>query len=152
MKTYQIYRQQTLPITIEEAWTFFSSPYNLQKITPSEMNFKIISPVNEPEIFEGLHIEYRLSPILHIPFYWTSVITNLRRPYSFTDIQKKGPYALWEHKHSFRDTDNGTEVTDEVKYALPLGIIGSIVNSLIINKQLRKIFDFRETELKKIFK
>lgn len=152
MKIYKLYRKEFLPVSVEEAWRFFSSPRNLQKITPSSVKLKMRTAITIPEIQEGLYIEYVLSPILRVPFEWITLVSKVDRPYSFTDIQLKGPFALWEHKHSFKPMQGGTEITDEVNYALPMGVFGQIAHTILIKRRLEEIFDFREKELKRLFK
>ena len=39
MKIYTFHRKQKLPITLEKAWEFLSSPKNLKVITPSLYEF-----------------------------------------------------------------------------------------------------------------
>ena len=55
--------EQFLPISIGEAWEFFSSPKNLALITPPELDFKIHSEVQEIGIFEGQQIDYTVKPL-----------------------------------------------------------------------------------------
>jgi ligand-binding SRPBCC domain-containing protein len=43
VKTYVLKTEQKIPISLEEAWDFFSSPLNLAKITPPEMSFVVTS-------------------------------------------------------------------------------------------------------------
>ena len=42
-KVYSIKTVQKLPISLDKAWEFFSSPANLKEITPDELGFNIIS-------------------------------------------------------------------------------------------------------------
>ena len=90
---YSIYREQTLPINLQEAWDFFSSPSNLSKITPDNLGFKILG--NAPEkMYPGLFIHYRVSPLLGIPMKWTTEITQVEYQKYFVDEQRVGPYAI----------------------------------------------------------
>ncbi len=98
MTIYSIHREQNLAITIEEAWAFFSSAKNLDRITPPEMGFKIISQLREEPIYHGMQIEYIVKPLFGIPLKWVTEIENVQAPYSFADRQQKGPYRLWVEK------------------------------------------------------
>ena len=137
MKTYQLLRKQFLPISINEAWDFFSTPANLSKITPADMNFRIISKLGDSSIYPGMKIEYIVSPLLNIPMKWTTEIGAVNKPYNFTDTQLKGPYKLWEHTHTFVAVPGGVNMTDEVKYALPLGVLGQIAHAILVRKDCR---------------
>ncbi len=151
MKTYKLFREQLLPIGITEAWDFFSSPANLSKITPQDMAFEIITHLENKPIYSGMKIEYKVRPMLNIPLRWTTEITNVDAPYKFADIQLKGPYSLWEHTHTFVTVPGGVKMTDEVRYALPLGWIGNLAHAIFVKKRLESIFDFREKSLNTFF-
>lgn len=141
---------QRLPVSIEEAWDFFSSPQNLKKITPPYMGFDITSG-GEDKMYAGQIITYIVKPILGIPMEWVTEITHVREPYYFVDEQRFGPYALWHHKHFFQSIPGGIEMQDIVHYKIPLGIIGKAVNQMYIKKKLKEIFDYRYNILEKIF-
>ena len=151
MKQYELNQSQWIPIGIEEAWSFFSRPENLQKITPRKMNFNILTKNLPEEIYSGLLIEYKVSPVLGIPLNWITRIEDVEKPYRFTDTQLKGPYKLWHHTHLFEEKDGGTLMRDKVLYKLPLGPIGRFAHWLFVKNQLTHIFEYRRKALKDIF-
>jgi ligand-binding SRPBCC domain-containing protein len=151
MKIFTLSRKQTIPVSIEKAWSFFSSPYNLEKITPGYMNFKVKTDIKNQEVYEGMKIEYRVSPLLGIPLKWVTVITDVEAPFKFKDIQEDGPFSLWEHTHIFKEVPEGVEMIDEIRYAIPLGIIGELAHSLVVKRQVEGIFKYRFSVLDKIF-
>ncbi|MBC7552814.1 MAG: SRPBCC family protein [Taibaiella sp.] len=151
MKTYSLYRTQLLPVTVQTAWDFFSSPNNLAKITPGDMSFVIVSKDADKPIFQGMLIEYRVKPLLGIVMKWVTEIGKVIPQQQFTDTQLKGPYALWQHTHTFEAAPGGVLMTDEVIYALPFGIIGQIAHAILVKSKLKSIFDFREIAIKKYF-
>jgi ligand-binding SRPBCC domain-containing protein len=150
LKIYQYTAKQNLPITISEAWEFFSNPNNLPKITPPWLNFKVTSNLSD-KMYAGMIIAYKVHPILGIPNTWVTEITHVKEPLYFVDEQRFGPYKFWHHQHIFRETKNGIEMEDIVSYGVPLGAIGSIINSLIISKKIKSIFKFRTQALNKMF-
>lgn len=153
MKTYVLYREQILPVSIEEAWDFFSSPMNLERITPPDVRFKVHTPFPEnASIYSGMRIEYEVRPLLNIPMHWETEILDVQKPYRFKDVQRQGPYAYWAHTHTFEDTPQGVLMTDLVEYVMPYSIVGRLAHVLIVKKKLNKIFDFRSQVLKKLFK
>ena len=151
MKTYQLNKQQIVESTINEIWSFFSSPENLDKLTPSNMGFEILTPRPLPPMFKGQIIEYKVRPVLNIPMYWKTEITEVKDQEYFVDEQLKGPYKLWRHKHLFEKHENGVLMTDELEYALPLGPLGSIARTLYVKKRLTEIFDYRFKMVDKLF-
>jgi ligand-binding SRPBCC domain-containing protein len=151
MRSYTLSREQYLPITIEKAWAFFSSAKNLAKITPAEMQFEILTKLTDDPIYSGMEINYTVRPLLNVPLKWTTEITDVTPPFVFKDRQTKGPYALWEHTHVFASVPGGVKMTDEVKYALPLGVLGSIMHGIVVKKKLEDIFNFREKALTELF-
>jgi len=151
MKVFTLRRVQHLPVTAEDAWAFFSAASNLDKITPPEMRFKIVSQLNDEPVYSHMLIEYKVKPILGIPMKWVTEITDVNPPHKFKDIQLKGPFAMWEHTHHFQSVAGGVKMTDEVKYALPLGWLGIIFHTLLIQNKLTQIFDFRTVALKRLF-
>ena len=152
MNFYSIKRTQHLPVSVEEAWEFFSSPNNLQKITPPDMSFMITSDKKDGErMYAGQIITYIIKPMFGIPVKWMTEITHVKEGEYFIDEQRCGPYKLWHHRHSFQKTATGVEMYDEVNYVLPMGIIGSIAHRLFIRKRIEYIFDYRREILKSMF-
>ena len=148
--SYQLYREQILHCDLETAWQFFSSPMNLQKITPKNMGFTVLSELNEP-IFEGMTIDYKVAPILGIPLKWRTIITHVAKNKSFTDFQEIGPYNYWNHFHEFIEHEKGILMKDTVDYELPFGILGKIAHRIFVKKKLEDIFDFRQQFLEEKF-
>lgn len=144
MAVYTLKRTQRLPISLDTAWEFFSSPANLKEITPSYMGFHIQS---DPEwlgkMYPGQVITYTVSPLLGIPLFWMTEITHVRDRAFFVDEQRVGPYALWHHQHHFKTVPGGVEMTDLIHYRLPLGMLGRLAHFLFVGRQLKQIFDYR---------
>ena len=147
---YHYKTEQWLPISLEEAWKFFSSPNNLSLITPPEMDFKILSSLGN-DIYEGMIINYKVKPLFGIPVNWQTEICSLEPQNHFTDRQLKGPYKLWEHTHTFKASIGGVLMNDEIKYELPFSFIGNIAHQLFIRRKIENIFTFRNNALTKIF-
>ena len=147
MSSYTLKRVQHLPIGLDTAWEFFSSPHNLKEITPAYMNFKVLSNSDSEKMFAGQIITYTVSPIFGIPLFWMTEITHVKDKEYFIDEQRFGPYALWHHKHFFRAIAGGTEMTDFLDYKLPLGFIGRMAHFLFVRRQIESIFEYRSKVL-----
>ena len=150
MKLYVIKRNQLLPITLEQAWEFFSSPRNLSRITPKHMGFKIIS-ISGDAMYAGQIIQYKINLLPFLSTRWVTEITHVNAPHFFVDEQRFGPYAFWHHQHSFREVNGGVEVTDVVNYGIPLGPLGLLANWLYVKRKLRQVFEHRTRTLESLF-
>ena len=150
-KVYSIHTEQFIPISLEEAWDFFSSPANLAKITPAKMGFNIISKHHGSKMYPGQIIEYTVKPILGIPLYWMTEITHVQEGAYFVDEQRFGPYTMWHHQHHFEVVEGGVMMTDIVDYAISFGLLGSIVNVLLVKNAVKEIFEFRKHKIAELF-
>lgn len=150
MSFYSLKTEQNLPISLQEAWDFFSSPKNLSKITPKHMGFIITNQPSET-MFEGQIITYKVSPLLGVKINWMTEITTVKDNEYFIDEQRFGPYSLWHHRHHFYEIDGGIKMIDEVNYKLPFGFLGSVAHLLFVRKKLKSIFEYREKVLIEMF-
>jgi ligand-binding SRPBCC domain-containing protein len=142
---------QRIPLTADAAWDFFSSPVNLNNITPADMSFKIISVHHGDRMYAGQVIEYKLRPVLNIPVYWMTEITHVEDKKYFVDEQRFGPFSMWHHQHHFKAVEGGVEMTDIIHYKLPLWFLGDIANALFVKRKLKKVFDYRYSKIEKLF-
>ena len=150
MKIYTLHSKQNLPITLQQAWDFFSDPKNLKTITPSYMSFIIKSGAEKP-MFAGQIIQYIVTPVLGIKTKWVTEITHVENKKYFVDKQRFGPYSLWHHKHFLREIPGGVEMEDIVDYKIPMGILGQLVHPFLVKPKLKEIFEYREKKLIEIF-
>ena len=141
---------QTLPVDREILWEFISVPQNLNKITPPQMAFEIIGEPPE-KTFAGLLLEYRVKVPLLGWSSWLTEIKYVEEGFSFMDEQRVGPYKLWLHTHKLEDTDEGTRMTDDIRYLVPFGPIGLLANALYVGRTLRQIFHYRRVKMEEIF-
>lgn len=141
---------QTLPLPPEELFPFFADAFNLQRITPPFLKFRVLTP-GPIDMKVGALIEYQIR--LHgIPIRWRTEITGWDPPTSFRDEQRKGPYKLWRHTHTFTPTDDGgTLCEDRVDYAVPGGPLSPLVERLFVRGDVLKIFRYRAEQLDAIF-
>lgn len=150
-KVYNKKTVQQLPISITDAWNFFSSPANLAQLTPTNLGFKIISLHHGEVMYPGQIIEYIVKPVLGIPLYWMTEITHVEYQKYFIDEQRYGPYDLWHHQHHFKENGAGVEMTDIIHYKLPFWFLGDIANTLFVKDELNKIFEYRYKKTEELF-
>jgi ligand-binding SRPBCC domain-containing protein len=151
MKVYTLRTETTLPCSLEKAWDFFSTPLNLNRITPPDMSFEILSDLDGVKMYPGMVIHYKVRPLMNIPLRWTTEITHCVEGKFFVDEQRFGPYAFWHHQHHFEAIEGGVKMTDIVNYAIGFGPIGALANSVYVENRLKEIFAFREKAVAEIF-
>ena len=150
MKIYTLHKKQKLPISIDEAWDFLSSPKNLKTITPDYMGFNILSGADRA-MYPGQIIQYIVTPVLGIKTKWVTEITHVMDKQYFVDEQRFGPYALWHHKNFIKEIEGGVEMEDIIDYKIPMSILGQLVHPIIVKPKLDEIFQYRQKKLIKLF-
>jgi uncharacterized protein YbjT (DUF2867 family)/ligand-binding SRPBCC domain-containing protein len=149
MTTHRLVASQTIDRPIDEVFAFFSRPENLGRITPRAMGFEQVS--TDLDMRAGLEIEHRVRPLLGVPVLWRSRIRSYDPPRSFVDVQVRGPYRRWEHRHTFTSVPGGTRIDDEVEYEVPLGPLGAIAHRLVVRDSLLNVFRHRARTIESIF-
>ncbi|MFD0892998.1 SRPBCC family protein [Luteolibacter ambystomatis] len=150
MNLHTLTQVQDLPISVAEAWTFFSTPANLQSITPPDIDFQFIGDHSGP-MYECRILRYRIGIAPLVRVNWNTGIKAVREGHSFVDEQISGPYRFWHHRHVFEAIEDGTRMTDEIHYAVPFGFIGDLLHPFLVRKELERIFQFRREELVRRF-
>ncbi|MBA3985445.1 MAG: SRPBCC family protein [Flavobacteriales bacterium] len=147
---YTLHTKQNLPISLQEAWDFLSSPANLKVITPEYMGFHIVSGADRP-MYPGQIIQYIVTPVMGIKTKWVTEITHVKYMEYFVDEQRFGPYALWHHKHFIKEIPGGVEMEDIVDYKVPMGFLGKMAHPFLVKPKLNEIFEFRRKKLIELF-
>ena len=140
---YTLHKEIIVEATLEKAWDFISHPQNLDRITPDDMAFRIVSDVPET-MYDGLIVEYRVKIPLMGWQTWVSELKHIRNMESFVDEQKIGPYRFWFHEHRIEAEGDKVRIIDHVSYAVPFGIFGRMAHALFIRPILERIFQHRE--------
>lgn len=140
---HQLEREQTIATELETAWNFISTPQNLDRITPDDMDFEIVSKLPE-QMYNGLLIEYRVGIPLIGKQTWLTELKHIREQHSFVDEQRIGPYRLWYHYHEITAVAGGVRFIDRVSYVMPFGPFGALARGLYVKKELERIFDYRQ--------
>lgn len=148
----QVFRcSVTLAAPLDSVFGFFADARNLEILTPPWLRFRVLTE-GEIRMGPGARIDYRLR-LRGVPLRWRSEITAWEPPHRFVDEQVAGPYRTWIHEHRFEAAERpgrGPMVvaSDEVRYQAPGGWL---VNRLLVQPDLRRIFRYRSARLKERF-
>lgn len=141
VRSFLLTRLQLVPRPIEEVFAFFADANNLEAITPPWLSFHVLTP-RPIQMGVGAQIVYRLR-WRRVPLRWVTAIAEWQPPVRFVDVQCRGPYSLWRHRHTFEAHENSTWMEDEVRYAVPLGPLGRCMHRFLVRRDLEAIFDYR---------
>ena len=149
MKVYKLQYTHIIDSDINKVFDFFSNPENLALITPSKLDFKILTPV-PIKMKEGQLIDYTIK-LAGFNIRWRTMITEYLPMKSFVDQQLVGPYSMWHHTHEFEELDGCIKMIDTINYVMPFGLIGRIVNAFWVKRDLNKIFEYRKKIINEYF-
>lgn len=146
MTIHTLEQEQRLPISLDAAWEFFSSPRNLDEITPGDLGFRIVS-LRGDKLHEGQIITYQVKILPGVWMPWVTEIKCVEEGRSFIDEQRFGPYKFWHHRHTFEEIPGGVLMRDLVHYGLGFGPFGAIAHAVFVREKLKTIFGFRRQTL-----
>lgn len=143
-----IERAQLIPRPLDEVFGFFTDASNLERITPPFLRFRIVGPA-PIAMGRGTRIDYRLS--LHgVPVRWRTLIARWEPGRCFVDLQLTGPFAYWEHTHTFEEGPAGTTIGDRIRYRMPFGPVGALAHRLLVARDLDRVFAHRHREVERL--
>jgi ligand-binding SRPBCC domain-containing protein len=149
---YRLDTRTLLPISLAEAWDFFSNPRNLARVTPAELGLEVTNEAELAErIYPGMIITYEVSPLPFFRSSWVTEITHVEERKLFVDEQRFGPYVLWHHKHLFELTQEGVIMRDLVHYKVPGAVFAPLIHRLVVRPKLEQIFQYRDQQTQKLF-
>lgn len=148
MCIHTLRREQRLPGAPEAVFGFFADAHNLEAITPRLLRLRVLTPA--PIVMgAGTRISYRLR-VHGVPVKWLTEITAWEPPYRFVDEQRDGPYALWQHTHTFEADGDATVMRDLVRYRIGCGPLGALAHALLVRRDLDRIFDYRAEQVPRL--
>ena len=131
-----------------QVFAFFADPRNLARVSPPALRLRLLTPLTT--LTAGAVLDFRVA-WLGIPVRWRTYVREYDPPYRFVDVQVRGPWARWEHRHRFLEEDDGTCLEDRVTYRPPLGPLGHVLHAVLLGRQLRAAWAFRQARLVELF-
>ena len=164
--------EQWVPVSLERVFLFFANPGNLPRIMPPQTGTELVrlnlvppptfpaekATVTDRTPLAGVGSEivtsFRVIPFLPFRAKWTALITEFEWNHHFADMQKKGPFKRFHHRHELReetrDGVRGTVVRDVIEYDVGFGWLGEMAQRFFVNRQLQQTFEYRQTALEKL--
>lgn len=149
MKPHLLAFETKLHRPLKEVFDFFSNAENLNKVTPTEVSFSMLTPM-PLKMQVGALIDYRIK-LSGIPFFWRTQISVWEPPYRFVDEQAKGPYVFWRHEHIFEDKGDYVLMTDRLHYLSPGWFLEPLIDKFFIRPRIEKIWNYRDQQFKVLF-
>ena len=134
-------KESVIRATPERVFAFHEQPNVLSLLMPPWESARVIQTARISEVGAQAIIEARvLGPITA---RWVAQHTVYEPPHRFEDVQVKGPFRSWRHRHIVEPEMNGAILRDEIDYEAPLGFLGCAVAPLVIQRRLEKLFNYR---------
>ena len=125
----------------ERVFEFHEQPNVLSLLIPPWESARVIQPARISEVGTQAIVDTKiLGPIT---IRWVAQHTVYDPPRLFEDVQIKGPFRSWRHRHLVRAQDDGAILRDEIDYEPPLGFLGRALAPIFVEKRLHKLFDYR---------
>ena len=147
MADYIVESRMWLPKPRAEVFAFFADPANLVRVAPPSLGLRLLAP--PPAMTAGATFDLRLR-WLGITFNWRAFMREYDPPFRFLDVQVRGPYARWEHRHIFLSEGEGTAVEDRIVYRLPLGALGHLAHVMFVHRQLTAMWNYRRRKISEL--
>ena len=165
---HRVQFEQWVPVAVERVFLFFATPRNLPRIMPPESGtqldeLRLVAPPGQStkanlDSLAGVGSEivtsFRLLPFLPFRAQWIALIVEFEWNHHFADIQKKGPFKRFKHRHEFSaETRNGlcgTIVRDVIEYDPGFGLAGNLAQKIFIARTLKQTFEYRQKILEKL--
>lgn len=168
---HRVQFEQWVPVAIERVFLFFANSSNLPRIMPPETGteltkLKLVPPPNPSMVKSGIDrsslagvgseivTSFRVLPFLPLRAEWVALVTEFEWNHHFADVQKKGPFKSFHHRHELdaetREGVTGTVVRDVIEYEVGFGWLGDLAGKLFIGHQLQRTFAYRQRALLKL--
>jgi ligand-binding SRPBCC domain-containing protein len=160
--------EQWVPFSVEHVFAFFSNPHNLPQIMPASSYTKLIvlnrmpPPPSPAGLASGeaagvgstIVTSFRVFPFLPLRAQWVARITEFQWNHYFADVQDKGPFKSWHHRHEFHAEErggiSGALVRDVIDYQVGFGFVGAIADAIFVRRQMENTFAQRQQSLPKL--
>ena len=150
MRVRKFIKQSEIEAPPDAVFAFHEKPYAFAELMPPWEKAEIVQPAGGIQPGSRAVIKTYVGPF---PQIWEAEHVEYIPNRLFADVQRRGPFAYWYHRHRFEPTDRGTTLMiDEIEYALPWGWLGDLLAGRVVRKKLARVFDYRHQVLAEKFK
>ena len=163
---------QWVPVPLERVFLFFANPGNLPRIMPPDTRTELLrvtlvpppgvalaqETVTDQTPLAGAGSEivtsFRILPFLPFRAKWTARIVAFEWNLFFEDVQEKGPFKSFHHRHELvaeeRNGISGTVVRDVIEYEVGFGFMGELAQKFLVARKFEKTFEYRQQALERL--
>ncbi|HYN85175.1 MAG TPA: SRPBCC family protein [Pyrinomonadaceae bacterium] len=126
----------------ERVFAFHELPDALARLTPPWERARVVEAASSLSAGSRAVVETRVLGLF--PVTWVAEHTVYDPPRVFEDVQRRGPFKSWRHRHLFIPAERGaTLLRDEIEYEPPLGILGRALAPILVERRLARLFAYR---------
>ncbi len=134
-------KESIIRATPERVFAFHELPDVMLRLLPPWESSRVIAPAPSLHIGSRALIDTKLFGLFTVR--WEALHTAYERPRMFEDVQVKGPFKSWRHRHIIEPCEEGARLRDEIEYEPPLGLLGKWGAPLLIVPRLKRLFEYR---------
>ncbi len=133
-----------MPVSREALFAWHARPGAFTRLTPPWADVRLVS-------FDGLHDGSRATIRMAagpLPITWVAEHRNVEAGRGFDDVQVRGPFAAWEHRHRMEAGGSPSEsvMNDAIRFELPFGPLGAL-GEPFARRELDRQFAYRHRTL-----
>ena len=125
----------------ERVFAFHELPDALERLLPPWESARVLLPPKNLQAGTRTVIETKLFGIYGVQ--WEALHTMYDPPRMFEDVQLKGPFKSWRHRHIVEPHETGALLRDDIEYEPPFYFLGRLAAPLLIEPRLKRLFDYR---------
>src|SRR6185295_7201448 len=134
-------KESLIRASAEQVFAFHEQPDVLSLLMPPWESARVVQAAKISDVGSQAIIETKiLGPITA---RWVAEHTVYEPPRLFEDVQVKGPFRTWRHRHIIEPHADGATLRDEIDYEPPLGFLGRAVAPLLVESRLKRLFEYR---------
>lgn len=137
----QFVKESLICAAPKRVFAFHDQSDALELLMPPWETARVIQPARISEVGSRTIVDTRILGLIKVR--WIAEHTRYEPPHLFEDVQIKGPFRSWRHCHIVVTHPEGALLRDEIEYEPPLGLLGKALAPLLIERRLRRLFDYR---------
>jgi ligand-binding SRPBCC domain-containing protein len=124
-----------------EVFAFLADPHRASRLLPPWLRVQLLTDSAVP-VGAGTVLDFRVA-CLGLSFAWRAFVREFDPPFRFLDVQLRGPFARWEHRHRFLAVGDATLMEDRLVYRLPLGVAGRAAHAVVVARLMAAAWRYR---------